>query len=616
MNLIKNIEISYFRSLYQIKLKNLTHLNVISGQNDSGKSNLLKALNLFFKHETDWQVDIDFYKDFSLKRLSKVREDTIKGKQFISISIEFNRPKNFEGSLPSNFKLKRTWHRDGFFFDDTNNLKVLYKNKPEVFPSTLNSALRFLPVFLNRVHFEYIPAVKDRLYFDHLLSNLQKTLLNIPTGEDSTISDIAANLANHIQGKIGKLENDFKRATGIKSYVEPPNKFADLFQSFLVSTSNEKDRIPLISRGDGIQARFIFSVLHYICENSNDFFIWGFEEPENSLEYSKVIDLAHDLAGPYSKKAQIFITTHSPAFTSLRKSGTSCCYRIYNENGQSMAGQVFPEVKDSAEKAKLNIEMGFMKIQEEVHQEYIEQQEQLKKIKNRLGEIQLEMNKYKQPLILTEGKTDRQILEKAWVKLNGNIVQPFIFRAADPSSGIEGGSGGAIALARMIESIHPEENRKAIAIFDRDTEGSKSYNKLSNNFKIWNNDPNVKMHSNELAFALLLPIPSGRETYANHGNLYLEYLFPDETLLCRTLNNRGIEFEDPHIEGIIVGGKHVKFSGQQTFAFINNELEGLRKIRNGKSIFASDIVPYLHPSNFVNFVPLFLLFNNILSYNL
>ena len=136
-----------------------------------------------------------------------------------------------------------------------------------------------------------------------------------------------------------------------------------------------------------------------------------------------------------------------------------------------MAGQVFPEVKDSAENAKLNIEMGSMKIQEEVHHQYIEQQEELIIIKSRLSEIQLEMIEYKQPIILTEGKTDRQILEKAWGKLRSNVIPPFIFRAADPSSGIEGGSGGAIALARMIESIHPEENRKAIAIFDRDAEG-------------------------------------------------------------------------------------------------------------------------------------------------
>ena len=121
------------------------------------------------------------------------------------------------------------------------------------------------------------------------------------------------------------------------------------------------------------------------------------------------------------------------------------------------------------------------------------------------------------------------------------------------------------------------------------------------------------MHSNELAFAVLLPIPSGREAYADHGNLYLEYLFSDETLFCRTLNNRGLTFEEPHIEGIFVNGKYVRYSAQQKFTFMNNELEGLRKIRNGKSIFASDIVPYLHPSNFINFEPLFLLIDNILS---
>ncbi|RMD91503.1 MAG: hypothetical protein D6814_18155 [Calditrichaeota bacterium] len=45
--LIKHVERNYFRSLYSCNLKSLGGLNVIVGKNDSGKSNLLKALNLF-----------------------------------------------------------------------------------------------------------------------------------------------------------------------------------------------------------------------------------------------------------------------------------------------------------------------------------------------------------------------------------------------------------------------------------------------------------------------------------------------------------------------------------------------------------------------------------------
>lgn len=48
MKYIESVKISKFRSIGQNELFNTSELNIISGSNDSGKSNYLKALNLFF----------------------------------------------------------------------------------------------------------------------------------------------------------------------------------------------------------------------------------------------------------------------------------------------------------------------------------------------------------------------------------------------------------------------------------------------------------------------------------------------------------------------------------------------------------------------------------------
>ena len=48
MQLIDRIEVNYFRSVYSISVKKLRDLNVFIGPNDAGKSNVLRALNLFF----------------------------------------------------------------------------------------------------------------------------------------------------------------------------------------------------------------------------------------------------------------------------------------------------------------------------------------------------------------------------------------------------------------------------------------------------------------------------------------------------------------------------------------------------------------------------------------
>ena len=60
MNLIKKIEIQYFRSIYWESITEVSGLNVLTGKNDAGKSNVLKALNLFFNNQTDSGVDFDF----------------------------------------------------------------------------------------------------------------------------------------------------------------------------------------------------------------------------------------------------------------------------------------------------------------------------------------------------------------------------------------------------------------------------------------------------------------------------------------------------------------------------------------------------------------------------
>ncbi len=388
VGIIRSIEIKYFRSLYTLKIRNLRELNVFSGRNDVGKSNILKALNLFFNGKTDWQADVDFYRDFNAQRLSEVRKESIKGKQFISIAIEFQRTEGYKGSLPESFIVKRTWHRDGKLQPEQNNLDSLYKYG-KIPPKKLNTAKRFLQVFLNRVHFEYVPAAKDRLYHQYLLTRLQKSILNIPTTADAAISQITESLAKHIEQGVDELRQDFQQATDIVSAIEPPHELGSLFQAFGVSTDSQSgDRIPLALRGDGIQARYMLSVLYYICKSSSDFFIWGLEEPENSLEYSRVIKITDDLLNSYSKIAQVFLTTHSPALTAIR-SDNSTCFRIScGENGLSKAVAVWPERGTNEQRTQLSIEMGFMTLEENMHKELVTKSQEVMVLQEHIQDIE------------------------------------------------------------------------------------------------------------------------------------------------------------------------------------------------------------------------------------
>ncbi|ELJ8538713.1 AAA family ATPase [Vibrio cholerae] len=61
MEIIKSIQVRKFRSLKSVTKKlDLTELNIFVGKNDQGKSNLLRALNLFSIMKRTWTLNLDF----------------------------------------------------------------------------------------------------------------------------------------------------------------------------------------------------------------------------------------------------------------------------------------------------------------------------------------------------------------------------------------------------------------------------------------------------------------------------------------------------------------------------------------------------------------------------
>lgn len=76
MLLIKEIEIAYFRSIYKFSVTGCQDLNIIFGRNDAGKSNVLRALNLFFSGETNLGQQFNFPRDFCHARLAESQAAT------------------------------------------------------------------------------------------------------------------------------------------------------------------------------------------------------------------------------------------------------------------------------------------------------------------------------------------------------------------------------------------------------------------------------------------------------------------------------------------------------------------------------------------------------------
>ena len=607
MRIIRSVEIKYFRSIYTAKLKSCEDMNVISGRNDVGKSNILRSLNLFFNEQTDWAEPLEFERDFSLQRLDQVRKESVKGKQFIQVALEFWRPPNYKGSLPERFIVKRTWHRDQNFYTQSDNLQALF-NQGKC-PSSLSSAQMMLPKFLNRIHFEYVPAVKDRVFFDHLLSRLQASLLRGSLSATNPITDVVDNLAQHIGDQVAGLRDDFSRATGLGTSIQPPSELARLFQAFSVAVPTGDDgeeQIPLTLRGDGMQARYIPSVLHYIAQKSSSFFIWGFEEPENSLEYSNADSLANDLQNIYSKEAQIFLTSHSPALVS-RKGESLSCYRVVQDDARTSAHLVPLPLTSTTGGAELSEEIGLLRIQQEIHEQYVDKLELLESVRERVSELEAELAEHARPMVLVEGSTDVRILTAAWDALHPEVAMPFVVRSADPLVNMPGASsGGAGALAKAIESIHPEDERRVLALFDHDQEGCDTFRKLSKNFNVDANYEWIKRHKNGYSQAMTLSIEGEENEYAKRENLCIEFLFDDDLLTETTPEGFGLEIECPPVKVGVGKTQHsVNAADVAVMDDLFGDLRFFRQVRSGKTAFSEQIVPSFEPASFANFQPIF-----------
>ena len=579
--LVRSIEIKYFRSIHRLKLKNLGLLNVLSGRNDVGKSTVLKALNLFFNAETDWGAPLDFSRDFSQRRRAEV-QSSVKGRQFIAVAVEFETP-GYEGSLPRAFIATKTWLKDGSVqFKD--NLEAL--DRSGLVPATLPSARTQLGRLLGRIKYEYVPAVRDREYFRHSLQRLQSSLLGIRTGREGAIIAAADSLAEHIVDVIGDLQADFESATGIRSLIRPPRELGTLFQAFGVTTELASgSEVPLEYRGDGIQSRFVPSLLRFIADGTSEHFLWGFEEPENSLEHRHAILLANAFLSEYSRSAQIFVTSHSPAFTTLTGEGVRI-FRVTREDG---ATGVSPAGSD------IDYDLGYLDLFEDLFRHLKGRAQQREDLVNLLDRVGREAREAGVPLVIVEGGTDQALITLAWARLRPDVPMPFILTAADPEEGAGGGGAGAVRMA--LSSALPRLIGGAVGLFDRDHEGvTKGFDKLPSGFGSVEND--VRFHPGRCAAALTLHVPVGREVHDSIGILAIEHMFADEVLASRTDGGFGLELRQVQ-PSVSFEGRPVAAQAPQL-----DFLMGVCKIADGKRVFAEEIAPHLSDEDFGEFVPL------------
>ena len=460
--MIASILVRNFRSIDRQDVA-CNWITTFVGENDAGKSNFLRALNLFFNDQTDPDTPFNFERDFN--KFASVGKQ--KARQ-IEIRIRFFLPSGYRRkNYPDEIEWVKIWRESGILVDKGYRRYV----NGAAFPSRSK-----IPALLDRIRFTYVPAIKDQRFFLDLQGQLYDVLASVAA---APLKESAANFEEQLQSQLKELLASINFAFDEDSTLRLPEDLRSIFERLEISTNG----IPLSRRGDGIKIRHIPMILNFIAEKHDNILnrggvrythIWGFEEPENSVEMSACFEMAKQFLEIIAKddRHQLFLTTHSPIIYAMEDPGEvdpadeAWLYRYFvekRENFSVITRRALPDVHES---------MGLMPL-------IAPHIEQAKKEQDRLRQ-ELRAAKTiadrRLPTIFLEGETDRIVINKA-IQIFAQDFEDKLFLQAGGVN--EYGSANALAsrsLAWALEMRHrrQEARVKALAVFDGDGEGRKA----------------------------------------------------------------------------------------------------------------------------------------------
>jgi len=326
---LKSVEIENFRSIVGEALAlDFDDLTVIVGPNNCGKSNILRALQLFFTGRVEgapYTTDIDYPKSEALSPKSQTK---------ITVTIEYNPLK--EVSIKKSLdELERESGQDRL---DGNlvRLRLSYsKNGVDSWQFLGRKGARNIrkdlihkvkdAVIQSKI-FKYIPVGRDSLesITHEISSELIKTIFSGWSGAVQKRKEIN----DAIESLIGKLSPELKSSSGsvtgsirqVFSEIKnlelrlPFENLEEMLPSLMPMVSDTAET-GLKSKGAGIQTSSLLFLLKYLADNhpqrynARVTFIWAVEEPESFLHPTKQKAMSDMLVG-FSKEVQTLITTH------------------------------------------------------------------------------------------------------------------------------------------------------------------------------------------------------------------------------------------------------------------------------------------------------------------
>lgn len=400
---LRSIHIENFRSIRSLDA-DLSRLTVFTGRNDSGKSNILRALNLFFNEQTNPDTEFDFeddYNFFAPIRARRARE--------VVVRLEINLPESYHRTNGQFVVWTKRWREDGLVDDEYRGVRLSRNRRGQEVKTYVDVPEKSnVHALLRKIDFEYVPAVKDNEYFDTLRGRIYGIIAEVAARTfHASSTEFELSIGRHL----GDLTTSISQSLGFETRLALPRDLSHIFERLDFQSGDRS--VSLNNRGDGIKARHIPLILKFMAERKAQLqrrggqpvsSIWAYEEPENNLEIASAVQLADELlALTTAGTAQILLTTHSPAFYDLGQ-------RVEDVQLNFVARQSDDEgtaLKDDVtgiDESLGTLAMLAPRISELIAE--VRQQENAKADAARLAEINC-------PRLFVEGESDRIVLQKA-----------------------------------------------------------------------------------------------------------------------------------------------------------------------------------------------------------
>jgi hypothetical protein len=317
MKLISQIKIKCFRSIQDDTLKDLESFSTIVGLNNSGKSNYLRVLNLFFNNEIEPGARFDINRDYYLPNKKRGRRMEVKIEVFFNLPPHFKFTKKLENCKqflkPPVFSITKVWKRNTTIPD-------LLLNGKKISVSDYDK----IEQFLSLIKFRYIP---NRVLPIDIIKNEHKALRDViirraskkkPAGSDEVFKEIAR-ISNTLTGQLGiNLKETLKDLDNIR--LATPTSLSEMIFAFGYKLTENGYELDDYLQGSGIQSNLMFDTLYLIDKDTFQRFgwiqaaIWAIEEPESSMHSDMIARTAlflNKISNLDKGWLQILATSHS-----------------------------------------------------------------------------------------------------------------------------------------------------------------------------------------------------------------------------------------------------------------------------------------------------------------